>query len=227
MSTRGDLILTTFGPLTVGYDERVLEPRPWTLLQAEWAVERSDDLGPGPVLELCCGAGQIGQVVALRTGRRLLQVDTSHVACRHARANARRNGLEDQVQVRQAGITAGDRPDLGAHAFPLVVADPPYVPSADCEQFPDDPPLAIDGGPDGLDVVEVVAASIAHHLAPDGMALLQVRGPAQVDALEARDLLGLEVADIRSHDAERAVALLRPAPASDRPVPRAGGQLTG
>ncbi|UDY34153.1 methyltransferase [Dermatobacter hominis] len=227
MSDGGDLILATFGPLRVGYDERVLEPRLWTLLQADWAVEQAAHLARGPVLELCCGAGQIGQVVALRTGRDLVQVDASAVACRHARANARRNGLAERVAVRRAEITAADRPDLGRHAFQLVLADPPYVPTADCDAFPDDPLLAIDGGPEGLDVVEVVAASIAHHLAPDGVALLQVRGPAQVDALEARDLVGLEVADIRSHDAERAVALLRPSPDAGRSAPGAGQHLAG
>jgi release factor glutamine methyltransferase len=214
MSFRGDLVMATFGPLRIGYDERVLEPREWTLLQADWAIERSPDVPAGPILELCCGAGQIGQAVALRTGRELLQVDASPVACRHARANARRNDLDQQVEVRQALITAADRPDLGPHAFPLVIADPPYVPTQDCGEFPDDPALAIDGGPDGLDVLRVVVWNIAHHLAPHGLAFLQVRGAAQVDELEARDLAGLEVADVRSHDAERAVALLRPAPGS-------------
>src|SRR3954462_15106293 len=81
---------TAFGPLTVTFDASVLRPRPWTAAQGEWAAElaTTGTAPDGPLLELCSGAGQIGLVAAIRSGRPLVQVDASQPACRFARANA-------------------------------------------------------------------------------------------------------------------------------------------
>ena len=67
----------TFGSLTIGYDEQVLEPRPWVLLQSQWARELLEDAPPGPVLELCTGAGHIGLVAVVGNDRTLVAVDAN------------------------------------------------------------------------------------------------------------------------------------------------------
>ena len=59
---------TRFGPLDIEYDERVLEPRAWTLAQSEWAAQLLTGAGDEPLLELCAGAGQIGLAAAEREG---------------------------------------------------------------------------------------------------------------------------------------------------------------
>ncbi|MEN3273049.1 MAG: hypothetical protein V7636_1810, partial [Actinomycetota bacterium] len=61
--------ITSFGGLEIAFDDGVLTPRPWTIEQSQWAIELLHALPDGPVLELCCGAGQIGLVVAHATGR--------------------------------------------------------------------------------------------------------------------------------------------------------------
>src|SRR5690606_34915582 len=63
------------GGLTIAYDDRVLEPRPWTVLQSRWAAELARDVPPGPILELFAGVGHIGLVAATACGRELVQVD--------------------------------------------------------------------------------------------------------------------------------------------------------
>ena len=50
----------TIDELEISYDQRVLEPRPWTAAQSRWASSLFRVLPPGPVLELCAGAGHIG-----------------------------------------------------------------------------------------------------------------------------------------------------------------------
>jgi methylase of polypeptide subunit release factors len=65
--------------------------------------------------------------------------------------------------------------------FPLIIADPPWVPREETAQFPDDPTLAIDGGEDGMDVVATCARAIEEHLAPGGAALLQLGTSAQAE----------------------------------------------
>jgi release factor glutamine methyltransferase len=101
--------------------------------------------------------------------------------------------------------------------FPLVIADPPYLRTGDVGRFPDDPRLAIDGGPDGMAVVRSCLAVAARHLGPGGALVLQVAGPAQADAVEAlvevSSATGLRPGARRVVDAERAILLLHRADA--------------
>ena len=196
-----------FGPLVVSFDGRVLRPRPWTVLQATWAAELSPGLPSGPILELCSGAGHIGQAAVVLTGRALVQVDVDPHACALAEANAAANGLTE-VRVRCGEVDAA----VGApERFPLVLADPPYVPEDEVEGWPDDPDHAIDGGPDGLALLRRCLAVAGAQVADGGAVLLQTLGRAQVEQL-ADDLAasGLEAVEVRAEDERRAVALLRP-----------------
>jgi methylase of polypeptide subunit release factors len=202
-----------FGPLTVRYDEQVLAPRPWTVLQSRWAADLAPTVPEGPMLELCSGAGHIGQAAARWSGRRIVQVDIDAHACTLARANAVANELADLVEVRcgdlEEVVTAGER-------FPLVLADPPYLPTEDVDDWPDDPELAVDGGDDGLELARAALRVAAAHVTAGGVVLLQALGRAQVeqlaDAIAEGDLV---VDDVRDHDERRAVALLRPVGSGD------------
>jgi release factor glutamine methyltransferase len=135
-----------FGPLRISYDARVLRPRAWTLHQSGWAAELAATAPPGPLLELCCGAGQIGLAAVARTRRRLVCVDVDPVACEYTRLNAELAGLADLLEVR-AGLLE-DRVGPG-EVFAGVIADPPWVPREEIVRYPEDPVTAIDGGPDG------------------------------------------------------------------------------
>ena len=196
-----------FGPLCVTFDDGVLEPRPWTLAQATWAAELAPTVPEGPILELCSGAGHIGQAAAALAGRALVQVDVDPHACTLAEANAAANLPDGAIEVR-----GGDRDVAVAlhERFPLVLADPPYLPSTQSGDWPDDPPLAVDGGGDGLDLPRRCLATAGRHLADGGVVLLQALGRSQVLRLAADvAAAGLRVIDLREIDDRRAVALLR------------------
>ena len=169
-----------FGGLTIAYDDRVLRPREWTTAQSDWAAELMVTAPGGPVLELCSGAGHIGLLAVAASGRRLVCVDANPVACDYARANALDAGLAELVDVRESRLERALAPD---ERFPVVIADPPWVPREQTSRFPEDPLTAIDGGDDGLDVARACLAVIDRHLAADGSAILQVGTRAQVDAL--------------------------------------------
>ena len=171
-----------FGPLDIAYDDRVLEPRAWTLAQAEWAAALLASCHQGPLLEICCGAGQIGLAAAALSGRPAVLVDASAAACAFARRNAAAAGLTERVDVRQAPMTEAMAPE---ERFPLVLADPPYIPSADTAVFPEDPLTAIDGGEDGLDLARHCLEVGASHLAMGGHLLIQLRDVAQAHRLAA------------------------------------------
>lgn len=197
----------TFGPVRIEFDGRVLEPRPWTLAQSRIAADLLRDEPPGPVLELGCGAGQIGLATAALGGRGLVQVDDSPDACRWARHNAAANRLA--ADVRHASM------DLALHAderFALVLADPPYVPTRDVTRYPDDPPHAIDGGTDGLDGVRTCLAVARRYGRSGAPVVLQLRGPAQADPVVRiieEQALPLTSAQVHVVSPERAVLVLR------------------
>lgn len=166
-----------FGPIDVAFDATVLRPRPWTLAQSEWAAELADG---STMLEVGAGAGHIGLAAVALTGAPLVQVDRDVVACRWAAVNASANGYGHFVEQRCG--TAGDV--LGeTELFTVVIADPPYVPSADVRLYPEDPLGAIDGGVDGMAIVRSFVVDVAGHVPPGGSVVLQVRGPEQVELL--------------------------------------------
>lgn len=169
-----------FGPLRIAYDDRVLEPRPWTFAQSEWAAELLADAPPGRILELCSGAGQIGLAAAVLTGRDVVLVDASEAACEISVRNAADAGLGGRVDVRNGPMDAVLRED---ERFALVLADPPYIPSADTTAYPEDPLTAIDGGGDGLDLARLCLSVAAAHLEVGHEVLLQLRDLDQAHRL--------------------------------------------
>ncbi len=64
--------------------------------------------------------------------------------------------------------------------YDLIVSNPPYEPSADCDALPPEfqrePRLALDGGPDGLDIIRKLLRQARRRLAPHGALLIEVGG---------------------------------------------------
>jgi release factor glutamine methyltransferase/ribosomal protein L3 glutamine methyltransferase len=191
----------TFCGLSISYDHRVLEPRPWTEAQSEWAAELLADAPPGPVLELCAGVGHIGLGAVRKTDRDLVMVDVNPVAQEFALENASANELASRVEFRLARIDEALEAD---ERFPLIIADPPWVRSMETSRFPEDPVLAIDGGDDGLDLARTCVDLIDGHLAEGGSALLQLGNAAQAEAIaeyaEGRSRGSVTVAETRVFD---------------------------
>jgi len=100
--------------------------------------------------------------------------DISEPALRTARANARDLGL-----AGRAGFLSCDYAAALSGPFDLIVANPPYIRSADIaglapEVRDHDPLAALDGGADGLDAYRA--------LIPQGARLLAARGVLVVEA---------------------------------------------
>jgi methylase of polypeptide subunit release factors len=197
-----------FDQLNIQYDDRVLAPRGWTVLQSNWAAELLQTLPSGPVLELCSGVGHIGLLAVAQQPRDLVQVDLSATACEYARANAAAAGLPISVAVRQGPMDGVIEPD---ERFTLIIADPPWLATARTPDFPDDPLFAVDGGADGLDVARTCIRIIADHLAEGGSALIQLGSTEQVTALDEQiTASGLRVVETRAHQDRGVVVHLEP-----------------
>ena len=102
-------------------------------------------------------------------------VDISPAALAVARQNAARHAATARIQFHAgdgfAPLPAGLRCDL-------IVANPPYIPSAEIatlepEVRDHDPRPALDGGADGLDFYRRLATETAGWLQPDGKLMLE------------------------------------------------------
>lgn len=191
-----------FGPIEVAFDRDLLAPRPWTIEQSRWAIELASSVPDGPILELCCGAGHIGLVAAVETGRPIVQVDDTDSACDCARVNAAAAGVDADVRCAPIDAAIGD-----GERFPLVIADPPYVPTLQTDRHVEDPGHAIDGGPDGLAVARRCVEVARRAVLDSGAVLVQIGGAEQAVALAAES--GFAHHDVRAFAADRAILLLR------------------
>jgi release factor glutamine methyltransferase len=170
-------------------DRHTLDPRPdtETLIEAALALVARRGSGDQPLrlLDLGTGTGCILlTLLAELPSATGVGTDVSAPALLLARANARRLGVE-----ARARFLVGDwlQPVVGR--FDLIVANPPYVATAEIGRLPrevaaHDPRLALDGGADGLDAYRRIAARAAEVLKPGGAILLEI-GSTQSGAVFA------------------------------------------
>ena len=172
----------------------VLDPRPDTETLVEEALRRRTE-PPARALDLGCGSGAVlCALLAEWPQARGVGVDLSPAACAATRLNLAACGFSERALVVQ---TRWDESLSGR--FDLIVSNPPYIPRRDIADLdPEvrryDPPLALDGGEDGLDAYRALAPILARRLQPGGWGLLEF-GRGQEEAVAA--LLrgqGLEVA---------------------------------
>ena len=191
--------IARFGTLAVEFNAEVLEPRPWTAAQSAWAAELMATAPAGRVLEVCAGVGHIGLLAVADGDRDLVLVDLNPVASELSARNAAAAGLSDRVEIRTGSMLQAIGPD---ERFAVIIADPPWVASADIGTFPEDPQIAIDGGADGLVLARMCCRVIDEHLADGGSAVLQLGDQQQVDAVAAHlaETSTLRIVDVRAFE---------------------------
>ena len=187
--------------LRLATDRRALIPRPETELLAESAIAevaarlvRDDE----PVLawDVATGAGPVAVALALRfrtavaLGRvRIIATDASPDAVELAAENLAAHRVADLVALGLGDLLASPS-GLAERAAPadVLVANLPYVTTEEVEgrqgSLAFEPGLALDGGPDGLDVIRRLIEQLPGALARGGVALLEV-GAGQAAAVGA------------------------------------------
>jgi len=126
----------------------VLIPRPST----ETLVEKAGE--PKSFLEIGTGSGAVSIVLAL-AGARGKATDVSTRAIEVAIQNACLHGVADRIDFVEADLFVPGN-------FDLVISNPPYVTTSELAhvqpEVRHEPKIALDGGPDGLEVIRKIVA---------------------------------------------------------------------
>ncbi len=205
---------TEFMGLPFVVSEAVLIPRQDTETLVELAMPHMT--GGSRVLDLCTGSGCILlSLLHYSVDCEGVGTDISGEALRVAGQNAQELDLSDRARFYQGDLWEALPETEGG--FDLIVSNPPYIATSVIDTLmPEvalaEPRQALDGGPDGLDLIRRIADRAADLLTPGGSifveigsdqgeaatALFEERGYYQVEV--HRDLCGLDrvVSAVRS-----------------------------
>ncbi len=208
-----------FCGLRIAVDPGVFVPRRRT----EFLVEQARALlwPRAIIVDLCCGAGAIGAALAGGVDQAELHAtDIDPAAVRCARRNVA--GLGGHVYQ---GDLYDPLPASLRGRVAVVVANVPYVPAGEIGFLPPEarahePLVALDGGPDGLEVLRRVAAGAPGWLAPGGHLLIETSERQAPQAAAAFAASGLVPRVSASADLDATVVVGR-FPAEPRPAPPA------
>lgn len=167
--------------------------------QTEPLARRAVTLLPpaGMAVDLCTGVGAIAAVLAAA-------VPTAQVVATELDDNAVRCARRNGVEVFE-GFLDDPLPRALEHRVDMLTAVVPYVPTDSIRLLPRDvqafePRLALDGGPDGTDLLVEVVRRSTRWLRPGGRLLLELGGDqaAPIERL-LRDL-GFEGVDVMADE---------------------------
>ncbi len=172
-------------------DARALIPRPETELLVEQLLHCPSlkQHSSPTIVDVGTGSGcVILSLAKARPDATYIAIDVSEPALSLARENAQQLGLADAVDFRHGEMSAVLEPE----SADAIVANLPYIPTAVVDALPinireHEPRSALDGGPEGLDIVITVIEAAGTVLKPGGMLFLEIgdeQGPAVVALMQ-------------------------------------------
>ena len=178
-------------------DHRALIPRPETEYLCDLLIKHYGKNPPARVLDMATGSGCIGLTLACAWKEsEVMLADISEDALDLARLNTSRLGLE-RVQILRSDLF-----EKVNGPFDLIVSNLPYIPSGEIpalsREVRRDPVLALDGGPDGLDIVRRFLVEAPARLAPGGRIALEVGHDQGHATAEHASGLGFGGAEVRA-----------------------------
>ncbi len=153
-------------------DARALIPRPETELLVELILKESG--AAASILDVATGSGVIGLSLALSLPDVAVTLcDISPEALSLATENALRHGIADKVTRKESNLL-----DSVEGIFDIIVSNPPYIPTTDIatlsREVLNDPVLALDGGADGLRIVERLIKDSLTRMSSGGLLALEI-----------------------------------------------------
>lgn len=164
----------------------VLIPRPDTEVLVMELIERARNHAAPRILDLGTGSGCVPITAAVHLpAADITTVDLSPAALEVAQQNAAQHQVEGRIHFLQGDLFV---PVSAGAKFDFIVSNPPYIPTGELAGLEDDvrkhePQLALDGGPDGLDLIRRLIADLPRFLAEKGTFLVEI-DPPQFSAVQ-------------------------------------------
>ena len=160
-------------------DPRALIPRPETELLVELALDfaaRRTSRGEGlNIAEVGVGCGAIAIALAVNlSGARVVATDISPAALKLASENVSSHGVEVRVTLLE-----GDLLQDVSGPIDILVSNPPYIPSSQVDILPreirdHEPRVALDGGENGMVLIERLICQAKEKLRPGGAMFVEI-----------------------------------------------------
>lgn len=188
----------------------VLIPRPETELLLEAALDFARERPALKAFDIGTGSGALAVTLAANVPQAsVTATDISPAALDVARRNAEAHGVRVtfwEGDLAQPLIDAGAKGDL-------IMANPPYIPHAEMLTLAvsaHEPHLALDGGPDGLDLIRRLLAQVPQVGKPGALILIEI-GAGQGEAVLklAAALQPTESAILRDYAGHDRILMLR------------------
>jgi len=178
-----------FRGLEIHCDSRALIPRPETEALVEEILQAPIWKNTPRIADIGTGSGCIILTLANEhPNAHFFAVDLSPDALELAKENAQRLQLDQKINWKCSSLLD----DFAPESLDLVVANLPYISTADWEmldpsvlQF--EPRTALDSGPSGMELIEILLQQATRVLVPNGMIFLEFgydQGSAVQHALE-------------------------------------------
>lgn len=167
----------------------VLIPRSETELLVEKigdeleALRREEGLpGDAPLRVLDIGTGSGAILIALATldpAIRGVGTDSSREALAYAHRNISRHNLTERIQLVAGDLFGAFRDPSAAPAFDAVISNPPYIRAGDLPDLPreireHEPRAALDGGPEGMDLLRHLVQEAWRWIRPYGLLAVEI-----------------------------------------------------
>lgn len=166
-------------------NDKVMVPRPETEHLVDEALAHvKERINPNlpkhfvTALDVGVGSGAIACTIAAENANVFVEgTDTSTHAIKVAEHNARRLNVIQRCRLHYGSLAS----PVGDRTFDVVIANLPYVPTADIPAAPNplafEPREALDGGPDGLASYRKFVPNAPGLLKPGGLLLLEAAPP--------------------------------------------------
>jgi release factor glutamine methyltransferase len=187
-----------FYSLELEVNRSVLIPRPDTETVVDECLQLAKEMPQPSVLDIGTGSGCLAVAVAKYCKQaRVTAIDIDGEALRLAARNATKHGVAERVKFLEGDLFA---PLPEGENFDFVLSNPPYIPRGDIAGLAVgvrdyEPHRALDGGPNGLEVLTRLVQEAPVWLRPGGYLIVEIGAPQEAPArgqIEARK--GFELA---------------------------------
>lgn len=187
-----------FYSLDFDVEEGVLIPRPETELLVLTVLDRIKEkaIAEPMIADVGTGTGAVAVAIAKQSpATKVVAIDVNPQAVALANKNAEKHGVSDRVYATESDLFARLKP---SRTFDFLVSNPPYVTTNELIDLDPtvrdhEPHLALDGGPEGTDVIERLLVEAPARLKEGGELLIEI-GPSIAARVESliREAAGLE-----------------------------------